>query len=277
LRQPPEGGQPVIRVPLIRIVGAGIMPSRDLSLGALNALRAAGCVAYVHWIGPADFLPSLGIEEIRNLSALYHDAGVDRDNYGRVQDAVIALAIEFGDVAYLVPGNPGLGDTLTHGLADRARQIDDIEVTLVPGISSFDTVMGDLARDFLERGCAVVDANRLLLFNYTVDDRLDLLIYHGSSVGTSQTHFRRPWDHNRVDLLQAWLLQSRGPEAPYFAICSAPSLQETPRIHTGLVSEMQEKVEDFDYGTSIYVPGRVDLANKDVDHGFLHLLVGSDL
>jgi hypothetical protein len=112
LRQPPEGGQPVIRVPLIRIVGAGIMPSRDLSLGALNALRAAGCVAYVHWIGPADFLPSLGIEEIRNLSALYHDAGVDRDNYGRVQDAVIALAIEFGDVAYLVPGNPGLGDTV---------------------------------------------------------------------------------------------------------------------------------------------------------------------
>jgi precorrin-4 methylase len=262
-------------MPLISVVGAGMLPQRDLTLGAHKVLRLASRVLYSDFPGAAEWLAAIGVRDARDVTAQYQDGAVDRANYSGLLELVVRSARQAGDVAYLVPGNPWLGNTVTQALARYVLQTTDMRLEIVPGVSSLDTTLADLSVDALERGCVVVDANRLLLFRYDLDPRLGVLIYHGSAVGTTRTDHRTPWKTNQIQLLQEFLCGARSPETPFAAVCSAPAGQEAARITRGTIGDMASHAQEIDYGTTIYVPGKQDVGHEDIHREFLLTLLAT--
>lgn len=258
---------------LIRLVGIGMLPQRDLTAGGLAALRASKVVLYSSFPQLRPWLDSLGLARISDICDRYVDGGRDTDNYSAIVQAVVDAARADGDVAYLVPGHPNLGVTATQRLLSVAAADDDLDVEVIPGVSSIDTVTMDLSLDLLERSCVVVDSNRLLLLRYQLDPRIGVLIYHASAVGTSRTDYREPWTTNRIELLARYLCDTFGPDHEYRAVVSQSAPSAPPRVSRGRLGGLADSVRTIDYGTTLYVP---PLVRRGVDEEFLGLLLGKE-
>ncbi|HEY6798929.1 MAG TPA: SAM-dependent methyltransferase [Kineosporiaceae bacterium] len=244
-------------------MGAGIYPQRDLTMGGLRAVKQSSAVLYTHFSGAETWLRELTTGHVENLAGLYQDGAVDRSNYSSMVDRVLSVGQQFGDVVFLVAGHPLLGVTPTQELANRCAADESFQLEIVPGISSLDTMAVDLRVDMLERGCMVLDANRLLIFRYALDPRLALFIYHASSVGNSRTDFLDPARRNQLNLLAEYLIDQLGPERKFVAICSQSNGTEATRIESGRLSELAATVNSIDYGTSLYISASGEVGGFD--------------
>lgn len=262
---------------VIKLVGLGMYPQRDLTLGGRDAILSSRLVLFSSNPAIRPWLVELGAKFIRDVSDRYVNGGKDVDNYAAIIDAVLEASYEYGDVAYVVPGNPNLGVTATQKFLELAAKEDDLSVEVIPGVSSLDTVAMDLGLDYLERSCVIVDSNRLLLLRYQLDPRIGVLIYHASSVGTSRTDYSKPWETNRLDLLQEYLCEQLDPTRPYYAVVSQSGPGLAPRVLSGELSTLADSIREIDYGTTLYIPPP-SLRGTTIDRKFLELLVpaGSD-
>src|SRR5262249_42271153 len=127
-----------------------------------------------------------GIQNVESLGPLYQDGAHDEDNYSRVIAKIEQEAGRFSRVAVLLPGHPRIGVTIVQRLSHRP------DVKTLPGISSFATMLNDLAVDPLERGSVILDVNRLLLYDLKIVPELDHYLYHVCSIGSSATNFSDP-------------------------------------------------------------------------------------
>ena len=169
----------------LAIIGLGICGTQQLSLegkARLLQARKVGCLPTIP-LTLHESLGNFGLPPIEDFGAFYRDGDVDEVNYQRLFDKVVADCRKYGDVALLVPGHPRIGVTLVQWLELRKQELQ-LKLEVFPGISSFDTMINDLSHDPLERGSVLVDANRLLLFEYHIEPSLDYYIYHVCSIGT---------------------------------------------------------------------------------------------
>lgn len=253
----------------ITIVGTGMVAPRDLTLGGVDEIRAADVVVYsAPWPGVKSWLSGIGAKRIRDISDLYKENGVDADNYQAILEELITLSSQFLSVVYLVPGNPTLGVTTTSQLLALARS-RKIGVSVMPGVSSLDTISVDLEVDYLERGTVAIDSNRLILYRIKLDPTLGLVIYHPASVGTSRVDFAYPWRSNRIELLERYLLETYPPSHPFFIILSASVLGAEPEVISGELDQLSSNVELIKYGSSLYIPPADDFS---FDRDFLAVL-----
>jgi uncharacterized protein YabN with tetrapyrrole methylase and pyrophosphatase domain len=257
----------------IRLVGAGILPTRDITAGGMDAIRSAKVAVYsATWPGIGRWLAELGARRIEDISSLYKLNGVDSENYDAILKAVLGLARECGDVAYLVPGNAHLGVSNTSALTKLARDLDDLEIEVVPGISSFDTIAADVDVDYLSRGTTVIDSNRLLMYKVELDSTLGALIYHPASVGNARVDFEAPWESNNLSILQDYLLRTYDAEHPYYAVISASAPGRNAEVTRGELGQLAANTQVFQYGSSLYVPPS---AHFDLDEDFVRRLTDS--
>jgi hypothetical protein len=247
-----------------------MLPQRDLTLGGRDAILASNAVLFSSFPGIRPWLAELGARTLLDISDRYVDGGKDLDNYAAIIGAVVDATHEYGEVAYVVPGHPNLGVTATQRFLELAERDDDLIVEVVPGVSSLDTIAMDLGLDYLERSCVIVDSNRLLLLRYQLDPRVGVLIYHPSSVGTSRTDYSKPWQTNRLDLLQDYLCEQFEPARKYYAVVSQSMPGVAPRVLSGTLDGLADAIRQINYGTTLYVPPAVI---RGVDRKFLDLLV----
>lgn len=251
------------------VVGAGMVPQRDLSVGATDVLRSAECVLYHAFEGADDLFRQLGITRIVNLTPLYQDGAIDSDNYLRMEDAVISRLKAHGNVVLLLLGHPRVGVTLSDTLAARALQ-DGFEIEFLPGISSFDTMLNDIGLDPLEPGMLMIDSNRLLLYRNKVDPHLHTIIYHICSVGTSRTNFSNPSANNKLEMLSSFLCQYFPAEYPVTLVQSQYTLSpESGSLKRSTVGSIPELAPHISFSSSLYIAA---MENNDYDQYFLELL-----
>ncbi|KOT93191.1 hypothetical protein ADK70_14265 [Streptomyces rimosus subsp. pseudoverticillatus] len=257
----------------ITLVGTGMLPTRDVTSGGMEAIRSAEIVVYfAPWPGIGRWLTELGARRVEDISSLYRLNGVDSENYDAILKALLSLAREYGDVAYLVPGNPHLGVSNTTSLTKLARELGDLEIAVIPGVSSFDTIATDLDVDYLSRGTTVIDSNRLLMYKIKLDSTLGVLIYHPASVGNARVDFEEPWRSNNLSLLQDYLLRTYDAGHPYYAVVSASAPGRNPEVNRGELGRLAADVRLFQYGSSLYVPPATDF---DLDEEFVRHLAGT--
>jgi len=261
------------RAASVVFVGAGIRGRVQLTLEAILALRAVDRVLFFGG-GPiaAEWLTQLvGASEAEDISPLYLDGGVDRENYGRIVARVRELVTAGDRVAILMPGHPRLGVSLV----ELVEHGTGVPVAVVDGISSFDTIYSDLRREPLEHGCLVVDSNRLLLYRPTLDPLFDHLIYHVCSVGTHRTFQSEPLRDNRFGQLVDYLTEFFPDDRP---IRLVESQVGAPVIAEATVGSMMELAPLIEFGTTLFVAGaRADSAPIDSDfQALLHSTAGTD-
>lgn len=147
---------------MITIVGGGIMSLSQLTLEGLNALQNADKI--LTFQSDPVLFERFGIRNLESLAPLYWDGAADEDNYARITRKIEQDADLHQNVAVLLPGHPRVGVTVVQSLVHRS------DVRVLPGISSFCTMINDLGVDPLERGSVLIDVNRLLLFDLKIGE-----------------------------------------------------------------------------------------------------------
>lgn len=238
----------------ISIVGRGIDPAKHLSLSAIRTLRIADKVVGIEpekefW---KELQNEFGVLEIEDLASFYRSQDDDTVNYQRFVDHVLSLSTKHQHLALLVAGHPRLGVSFIELL--RKCIPEHIEIEIIDGISSFDVMMTYLGLDPLEQGTVLLDANRLLLFQYKLERALAYFIYHVCSIGNSKTNFINPSLDNRVDLLKNYLLKYY-PESKEVFLCRISSGKNESSTHfRSTVGELNTCASKIDYKTTLYVP-----------------------
>lgn len=254
----------------LSLIGRGVRPWEHLTLAGVRALKDADVVLGIepdqgawHALSKEFSLPP-----IRSLDFLYRDGMSDEANYKAFHKFILDVCECYDHVALVVAGHPRLGVTIAQWLSHN-KLPSHIELDVIEGISSFDTMFNDLARDPLEKGTAVLDANRLLLFKYSLETTLDTFIYHVSAVGNVRTDYLACSERNQLQLLVEHL-QRFYPKTKRIILCKAANI-------TGGASEYIEITIDtlidhallIDPGTTLFIPGETP---KTYNSNFLSTL-----
>lgn len=253
----------------ISIIGRGINPERHLSLYAIRTLKRADKIVGIE--PQLEFWKSIqeefGIQEIEEVAHLYGNQDKDVTNYHRFVQYVLSLSNEFEHIALLVAGHPCLGVSFIELLKKEAGE--ELEIEIVEGISSFDVMIKHLGIDPLEQGTALLDINRLLLFQYSIEPALSYFLYHASSVANQKTNFLDPSSENRIDLLKNYLLKFYSGEKKMLLCRMATGANQEPSIIETTVAELDTRVSSIDFATTLYLPPEIP---RGIDWGYLDLL-----
>ncbi len=256
-------------MPKISIVGRGVDPAKHLSLSAIRTLRVADKIVGIEpekefW---KEFQEEFGVREIEDIASLYKSQDNDMVNYHRFVDHVLSLSSNCQHLALLVAGHPRLGVTFIELLKKCAPK--HVEIEIIDGISSFDVMMSYFGLDPLEQGTVLVDANRLLLFQYELECAFSYFIYHVCSIGNSKTNFLNPSLDNRIDLFKNYLLKFY-PEDKEVFLCRISNGKNEESTHfKSTVGNLDNCLSKIDYSTTLYLP-----ADKpsQMDWEYLNLL-----
>lgn len=234
------------------ILGAGTRRLSQLTLEGLRALKEVRHILYLE-IGDeeaASFFKEHGLHSFSGLNLSYRPGDIDTDNYARIRNQVEEALRIYKKVALVVSGHPRLGVYLT-GVLEKST---DYDTQVLEGISSFASMVNMLKRDPLEKGTQIVDANRLLLFDYELEPRMDAFIYHVCSTANPRTDFTDPGTHNRLDLLLEALL-SRFPADHPVAFVSAAIDGGEGSLNWFPLSELAGKAASALFSVTLFVPG----------------------
>lgn len=251
------------------IIGAGIVPQRDISAGAIDVLKSVGCVLYHNFDGADDLFRHLNIASTFNLTPLYQNGAIDSDNYARMESTVLAKLKEVGQAALLLLGHPRVGVTISDTLTEKAKELK-FDIQFLPAISSFDTMINDIPIDPLEPGTLMIDSNRLLLYRNQLDPHLHTIIYHICSVGTSETNYSDPSTNNKLELLSSYLCKFFPPEHTVVLVQSQyDQSEESGRQTRATVKEISQLAPHISFSSSLFVPA---VENENYDKDYLNLL-----
>jgi uncharacterized protein YabN with tetrapyrrole methylase and pyrophosphatase domain len=255
----------------LKIIGQGIRACQQITLEGLEALRNSKKVLYLSVNKNDDliaFFTQWNIQNYENIRALYEDAALDKSNYERLLRKILAEVEAERDVAVLFPGHPRVGVTLVKWLEEKKTELG-FELEVLPGISSFDTMMNDLSLDPLERGAQVVDANRILLFDYKIESCLDTFIYHVCSVGVSHTHLSDASQDNHLLLLQQHLEKFFPANHSIKLLSSSVDGTSKSTCEVFPLKELAQNLGKIHFGSTLFVPG---LKPKFINKHFLKLV-----
>ncbi len=244
----------------------------QLTQEAVTAISQSKKVVWVGAIpGLAELLTRHGIAS-EDLSVLYVNGAVDQENYARIRERTLELLQTDEVVTFVVAGHPRLGVTVVQQFQQLAHAANFKMVTY-PGISSFDTMINDLGLDPLEEGTCILDANRLLLYNYQMVPTLNYFIYHVCSIGNPLTDYLEPLANNKTQFLQSKLLKHYSVEHPATLISSSRvSGQAAHRVH-GKIGDIATLLNSVSFEHTLFIPQR--LPTRDfVNWEFLRELQG---
>jgi precorrin-4 methylase len=259
-------------MPTLHIVGSGIQGVAQLTQEAAAAIRKCKRVV---WVGAIAGLPELLARyEIpgEDLSALYVNGAVDQENYTRIRERALELLRVDKVVAFVIAGHPRLGVTVVQQFQMLA-DVAGIEIVTYPGISSFDTMINDLGLDPLEEGTCVLDANRLLLYNYQMEPVLNYFIYHVCSIGNAKTDYLEPLANNKTQFLQAKLLQHYTADHPAVLISSSSVSGQPAHRVDGKVGDIVMLLGSVTFEHTLFIPQRLPTRDS-VNWDFLLELQG---
>jgi uncharacterized protein YabN with tetrapyrrole methylase and pyrophosphatase domain len=254
----------------LTIIGRGVDPTKHLSMEALEILKTADLILGIE--SEIEFWSMIqknhNITVIKDIASEYKNNNKDILNYQSFIDLAFHSLINNDHVVLLVAGHPRLGVTFSQLLSSDSRSAG-INIQFVVGISSFDVMLNDLALDPIEQGTALLDANRLLLFEYKMETSLNYFIYHVSSVGNSKTNYQNPEQGNQVTLLKNYLIKHYS-SSKKVAICQASNGKNSPSQYTWIdLSELESSISKLNYSTTLYIPAELP---EKINFEFLHLL-----
>jgi precorrin-6B methylase 1 len=172
------------RAPEIYLVGLGIQGVRHLTREAEDCLAACRDVFLLHpTFGVAEFVGALG-PAVHDLLAEYV---ADEDRvlaYRRMATHVVSAALERPPTALATYGHP-LVLTYPSTLVQRGAAELGLQVYVVPGISSLDTVLVDLGIDPGTTGMAIHEASSVVLERKHLDDTIATLVLQLSAFGSA--------------------------------------------------------------------------------------------
>lgn len=254
----------------LRIIGSGVKGAMHITYEALINLNKANKIL---WLGSIEGFENWVSEyhwQAEDITSLYENGALDSNNYQRIKSKVLFELAQHHDVAFVVLGHPRLGVTIVQEFQNEKGN----EIIVLPGISSFDTMINDIALDPIEEGTCLLDVNRLLLYDYNMDPCLNYFIYHICSIGNAKTDYINPNEKNGVSYLKVKLLKHFPECHPLILLSSSGSHQQGASHLEGNIESLKDLLENVTFSSSLFIPAKLPSKNQ-VNKQFLQHMMGA--
>ena len=159
----------------IFVVGTGIESVRHLTLEAVECLRSCTTVFTVdHGFGSIDFIAGLG-PDVVDLIPEYKEGLHRLVTYQRMAARVVEKALANPPVALAVYGHPSWLVFPAELVRDAAQALG-LNVQVIAGISSLDTMVIELGIDPAARGLQIHESTGLVLYQHRIEPRMPCLL-----------------------------------------------------------------------------------------------------
>jgi hypothetical protein len=188
----------------VHVIGAGVDPVRHLTIEAIEFL---GCCKEIWTNVPIEVfrrLPETLAPAVRSLKPFYKDNQTRRQNYTDVTLHILARAAELGVVGYLTQGHPMIFDSVAFNLFHHGTA-QSLQVNLVNGVSSIDTVLLDVRFD-PGGGLQIFEATSFVRNKLKFDTRAALLLFQPSVFGMNTPRLTANAPHPNLGNLRDALL-----------------------------------------------------------------------
>ncbi|TKG66265.1 SAM-dependent methyltransferase [Prauserella endophytica] len=163
----------------IYLLGSGIKGTLHFTVETVQALRACQRVFVLH--SDQSVIESVRehCAEVEDLAPLYTGQTVRDDVYHEISRRLVESALDSAPVAFLVHGHPLFLVSATEYTLDLAEH-HDLRVSVLPAVSSFDTLLCDLRIDY-GYGVQIFDTTTLLKAGWAPNPQVPLLLFQLAS------------------------------------------------------------------------------------------------
>ncbi|WP_330925966.1 hypothetical protein [Candidatus Sororendozoicomonas aggregata] len=132
-------------------------------------------------------------------------------------------------------------------------------------------MINDLSIDPIEEGTCILDVNRFLLYNYTIDPCLNHFFYHVCSIGNPRTDYINPLERNKPDFLIEKLETYYKKDHPVFLISSSIDKNNTPDVKKSVFSKLRDLLKNVSFKHTLFIPAVLPKKEKINNEFFSHI------
>lgn len=163
------------------LLGSGIRGTLQLSRETIQAVSACRVVYILHDdLAVHAYVRSLG-PQVVDLAPLYDQATERSAVYRRISELLVDAARAAPGVGFMVHGHPLFLVSATEYTLELARDAG-LEVAMLPGVSSFDTLLCDLQVDY-GYGLQMFDTTTLLEHGWKPNPDVPMLLFQLATTG----------------------------------------------------------------------------------------------
>ena len=200
----------------------------------------------------SEYIASIGCRET-NLGHLYKDGRIREQAYQEICDTIVEAAKAGTKCAFLTPGNPVFLNTVVFKLQESASR-HRIPFFVYPGVSSIDTLLTDLFAPVDVTGLQCYESTHFVRMRPEIDKRVPLLLFQPAVVEAYDVRYIKGAYLPGVRILRDALVELYGADQKWILLRSALSIEDSPVISTGVLSELVEKASYLELGT-LLIPG----------------------
>lgn len=246
----------------IVVAGVGMTSTRHMTFEVAEALTQSNCVFHmVTGVEAVKFLQSIN-RNTYSLVGLYKDGHLDLDVYNQIASFLIAQAIAQHQIAFVVMGHPSIYVAPTHLLAFYAPKYG-VNVRVLPGISSLDTIVATLPFDIGNSGLQILDANRIVSYALEPMSNTPLLVLQVGCFGSGYITRMQENGTARLSSLVEYLLNFYPGNHLIQLIECAMGSDHGGSIHTLPLSALAHNGHLATYNTTLYVPPATPISVKN--------------
>ena len=168
------------------LLGAGVAFPDHLTVQTIEILSTCARICTNLPDSRLSGLPADLREKCISLWPLYQDGRLRRENYRDVTNAILGEVEKAHPLAWLTPGHPMIFDSVSKSLLDAAHS-RKWNVSIVPAISSLDTLLAELAYDPAS-GLLIHDATGLVRQNIPLPGSAALILLQISVFLSDRAH-----------------------------------------------------------------------------------------
>lgn len=205
------------------IVGTGIRPSLQTTGEAVASIASAEKAYFLLNDPLSDAWIRRLNPNVVSLAEEYREGESRLIAYDRMVNRVFADLKAGLSVCLALYGHPGVFVRPSHELVRRCEEAD-IPATMLPGVSSEDSLFAELNVDPAEHGCQSYEANDLLVNRKRVEPRAALVLWQVGTIGHTIFREKLDVDTGKLRTLCDFLLESYPADQPVaiYEACEFP-------------------------------------------------------
>lgn len=117
------------------------------------------------------------------LFQMYREGALDLEVYGQIVSFLLAQSLASQRVVFVVMGHPSIYVAATHLLREHGPRWG-VRVNVLAGVSAIDVLLLSMPADIGSTGLQILDANRLVAYQLTPDNRVPAMIFQIGCFGS---------------------------------------------------------------------------------------------
>lgn len=244
----------------IYLLGSGILGTLQLTEETKQALENSKHIYILHTDNSLieDFKKNYSAK-IHDLASLYNNEVYRQDVYKKISQTLVDKAQADGPVSFIVHGHPLFLVSASEYTIDLAKSLS-LNIKILPGISSFDTLMCDLRLDY-GYALQLFDSTTLLKNNWPVNPEIPLLVFQLSTTNNKEIVLSNV-NGSVLTPLKEHLLRFYPANHEAYIVHSPTQILESTNIQPLVINDISNKEISLNNRPTLYIPALLGDLNE---------------